>query len=161
METFECTNCGILPIENFPPPQGKGKLNRKRMCYGCRALSQKQRTDRYEARHPGVLKEIGKAHYHRSLKRRSRYKDDPVYRDQVNNACAKHRENNRQKINASAREKKRALRKSILEKYGHECKCCGESTYEFLAIDHVNGKGNKERKTGMKDHKLLIKLKRN
>jgi len=27
-----------------------------------------------------------------------------------------------------------------------KCACCGESTYEFLTIDHINGGGNKHRK---------------
>ena len=25
------------------------------------------------------------------------------------------------------------------------CNCCGEKTYEFLCIDHINGGGRKER----------------
>lgn len=27
-----------------------------------------------------------------------------------------------------------------------KCACCGESIYEFLSIDHINGGGNKHRK---------------
>lgn len=33
------------------------------------------------------------------------------------------------------------IRKRVLDHYGHKCACCGESTYEFLAIDHVNNDG--------------------
>lgn len=29
--------------------------------------------------------------------------------------------------------------------YGGTCRCCSESRNEFLAIDHVNGGGNKHR----------------
>jgi hypothetical protein len=41
------------------------------------------------------------------------------------------------------------LRFKVLFYYGKgkiECACCGEQTYEFLAIDHINGGGTKERK---------------
>ena len=27
-----------------------------------------------------------------------------------------------------------------------KCSCCGESTYQFLSIDHIKGGGNKHRK---------------
>lgn len=30
--------------------------------------------------------------------------------------------------------------------YGGKCECCGESQTEFLAIDHINGGGNKHQK---------------
>lgn len=40
----------------------------------------------------------------------------------------------------------RYYRSIVLEHYGNKCECCGESNYEFLAIDHINGGGNKHRK---------------
>jgi hypothetical protein len=27
-----------------------------------------------------------------------------------------------------------------------KCKCCGENTYEFLSIDHINGGGSKQKR---------------
>ena len=39
----------------------------------------------------------------------------------------------------------RALRKEAFKGYGGKCQCCGEDEFEFLAIDHVNGGGRKER----------------
>jgi hypothetical protein len=39
------------------------------------------------------------------------------------------------------------LRKQALEGYGSKCACCEEDRFEFLAIDHVNGGGRKERET--------------
>lgn len=41
----------------------------------------------------------------------------------------------------------REVREIVFFGYGHKCACCGESRSEFLAIDHVNGGGGKERKT--------------
>lgn len=38
-------------------------------------------------------------------------------------------------------------RMTVLQHYGMRCACCGESAYEFLAIDHIYGGGNKHRKS--------------
>ncbi len=40
----------------------------------------------------------------------------------------------------------RSYRIKILEAYGNKCACCGETTPEFLALDHVNNDGAAERK---------------
>jgi len=34
----------------------------------------------------------------------------------------------------------------VINHYGGKCACCGESNIEFLAIDHINGGGNKHLK---------------
>lgn len=44
-------------------------------------------------------------------------------------------------------EQYRAVRQKAFEGYGAKCQCCGEHRFEFLAIDHVNGGGRKERET--------------
>lgn len=36
-------------------------------------------------------------------------------------------------------------KKIVFDHYGNECACCGESTPQFLVIDHVNGGGSKHR----------------
>lgn len=43
-------------------------------------------------------------------------------------------------------EQYRALREKLFEGYGGKCACCGESRYEFLALDHIKGGGRKERR---------------
>ena len=40
----------------------------------------------------------------------------------------------------------RHLRMEVLLSYGGKCSCCEEWRYEFLAIDHINGGGNKDRR---------------
>lgn len=40
----------------------------------------------------------------------------------------------------------RRLRKEVLRQYGGQCICCGESTEEFLSIDHVRNDGEKHRR---------------
>lgn len=44
---------------------------------------------------------------------------------------------------AKSREYRRRVRKEVIKAYGGKCVCCGESIFEFLAIDHVNGGGRK------------------
>jgi hypothetical protein len=38
-------------------------------------------------------------------------------------------------------------RAEILAAYGGHCVCCGESTPEFLSIDHINGGGSAHRRS--------------
>ncbi|MET8475435.1 hypothetical protein ABZY90_19535 [Streptomyces sp. NPDC006422] len=47
------------------------------------------------------------------------------------------------------REARRRVRREALQAYGGEnpqCVCCGEATYVFLALDHINGGGGVHRK---------------
>lgn len=38
------------------------------------------------------------------------------------------------------------LRKEIIDALGGKCECCGETSFYFLTVDHINGGGNKERR---------------
>ncbi len=55
----------------------------------------------------------------------------------------KHQKSERGKM--LRRRNHRKLREEAMSGYGGKCECCGEDRYEFLAIDHVNGGGRKER----------------
>jgi hypothetical protein len=47
------------------------------------------------------------------------------------------------------RERRKRRRLIVLSHYGGSppsCACCGEAAFEFLAIDHINGGGNIQRK---------------
>lgn len=51
-------------------------------------------------------------------------------------------------MDANVRARRRWLKKKaiILFAYGGECTCCGEDTPEFLALDHTDGGGARDRK---------------
>ena len=51
-------------------------------------------------------------------------------------------------------------RSDVLEAYGNCCACCGESTPEFLTVDHVNNDGAQHRKSvpgGTRFYHWLVK----
>lgn len=48
----------------------------------------------------------------------------------------------------AGKRKRRMFREFALRMYGdHQCACCKEHRYEFLAIDHMNNDGGKHRKS--------------
>lgn len=52
-------------------------------------------------------------------------------------------------VRSSSRKYRARLKDAVMEAYSGQspcCACCGESHREFLAIDHVNGGGNKHRR---------------
>jgi hypothetical protein len=38
------------------------------------------------------------------------------------------------------------IKQETVDAYGGKCVCCGEGTFEFLSIDHVNGGGDHHRR---------------
>ncbi len=54
-----------------------------------------------------------------------------------------------------------SVKMKVIEGYGGKCSCCGESTMEFLTIDHINNDGAEDRrqngkKSGGKLYRWLI-----
>lgn len=52
--------------------------------------------------------------------------------------------------NAYSKDQRRKLRMEVMGVYckgDPACVCCGEATYEFLALDHIHGGGGQHRKT--------------
>ena len=71
--------------------------------------------------------------------------------------CAPCRANRNRHIAAC----RRRLKQEVLAHYGGACACCGESTPEFLTIDHVNGGGVRHRRLlGLKGMDFYRWLKR-
>ena len=61
--------------------------------------------------------------------------------------------------NVKAKMKK--IRIAVIEYFGGRCTCCGESTYAFLTISHINNDGNKHRKEVSNDTLLRQLFKNN
>lgn len=70
-------------------------------------------------------------------------------RDAIIKSKKKYNLKNKDKINEINKLRKTHQRLDVLKHYSDgklECKCCGESEYQFLTIDHVNGGGYKHKK---------------
>jgi hypothetical protein len=55
------------------------------------------------------------------------------------------RARNRAHTDAYQREYRRSRRARVVAHYGGACACCGETTPEFLALDHIEGGGEQHR----------------
>lgn len=73
-----------------------------------------------------------------------------------NQSCKKHAE----EALSSGKRQRIESRKLVISHYGGKCNCCGESIFEFLQIDHINGGGRKHRAevgSGTKFYRWLIR----
>lgn len=57
-----------------------------------------------------------------------------------------HREDNREQRLTEGKLVRMQLRLRVIAAYGGACECCGESRWEFLALDHTHGGGNAHRR---------------
>jgi len=99
--------------------------------------------------------------------RRERYAADPskdreyaqTHKKQIRERMNNWSSRNRQKISGYARKRQRRNKELVIAAYGGKCSCCSESAFEFLSIDHINGKGRVDRKgkTGSSFYAWLIR----
>lgn len=66
--------------------------------------------------------------------------EDPEY------FCRKYAKGDPERRRALKRAYLKRVRLLVLNHYGNCCVCCGESQYEFLAMDHINGGGAQHRR---------------
>ena len=52
------------------------------------------------------------------------------------------------------RDEHRRIRRTVIERYGGKCLCCGEAQFEFLCIDHADGTRRSQRNTANELHRL-------
>lgn len=77
-------------------------------------------------------------------KRLMRWQEDEVFRQSQRERTKRYDPTGEKKRTASKR-LYRELRTRVLDAYGKHCQCCGEPTFEFLAIDHIDGGGREHR----------------
>ncbi len=94
----------------------------------------------------------------RNQKRRELWRNDPEYKDRNRIATKKYRDSNKELLREKQKKAVVALRLSVINKYGGECKCCSETAKEFLVIDHIHGGGGIERRKLKGSHKLYRQL---
>lgn len=111
--------------------------NQKYCTAVCGKTAQKQKTHQWRQEHPERFAATRSAYYHRLTPGQKELK-----RQQKLESAARHRE----ETHARVKEQSIAARARVIAGYGGRCACCGESTPEFLCIDHVNGGGREHRK---------------
>lgn len=88
------------------------------------------------------------------LKSYSEFKLDKRLKSGVGSWCKKcHYEYGKKRVltnpdffRSQARNRNAVRRKKIIDAYGGKCECCGETTLEFLEIDHINRDGGEHRR---------------
>lgn len=158
--SINCEECGVL-VENVHRPERRycsTKCRRKatwpRKRNGSRLVKQRKRKARRmvgKCTFCANIPETGGATCNKCLliSKRSRLKRIKAglcatcgEAATVGKLCLKHATENR----ASNSARNRLLREQVIEHYGGRCACCGEDTYEFLTLDHINNDGAKQRK---------------
>jgi len=103
---------------------------------------------------PEYFRRKGREYYKRNIEDnpnfyREKYKGRPEYN---HNYSKKRYAKNKsdpiwvEKNKKYMRDYYRRYREIVIKHYGGKCVCCGEDTMEFLALDHIDGGGNEQRK---------------
>ena len=119
-----CRKCGqTKPMERFPVGMVRGTVEyRRHTCDSCEASRKK---DWYG-------KNIEMVRANQNKKSKLRYNAD----------LKKYRSRSAEQ----AREYRAEYRERVLDAYGRKCSCCGETTLQFLTVDHVHNDGYVARK---------------
>lgn len=80
--------------------------------------------------------------------KKKKWRDDYRKREKEKFGCRRDYDKSREhpEIRIRAKNCRDRARVKALEMYGKVCQCCGENRIEFLAIDHINRDGKKNRK---------------
>lgn len=139
METKICPKCQVAKlVEAFARARNR-KDGRQVYCRECHATLRPPAADKqaymrewYAANRAGVLAE-----------KKAQYAADG---DKIRERRKAHYEANRERFQAYERDKARKNRQKVLDHYGRQCSCCGETEPRFLAIDHIDRPTREERK---------------
>lgn len=80
------------------------------------------------------------------------WKRDPANREKQRAWGQAWREKNRERSRELNTKYNRETKQRIMAHYGGGCTCCGETTVEFLTLDHINGDGGQDRKQARVGH---------
>jgi hypothetical protein len=116
-----CSRCGVMqPISQFGTKKGRKeqRLYHRSWCRECERVYARSRNQDYYQRNKEKIKADVATWYRANKASYRAWQKDYTRR--------KHLE----------------LKRAALAVYGEQCACCGEATFEFLTIDHVNNDGH-------------------
>ena len=131
-----CPKCNryLPPTSEFFHHQAGRKDGLHAWCIECKRVGEKERNRNWYTRNREKVLEQTKA-YAKAHPEAQRARHQKWY--------ANHKELSAERVKRNQIE----LRRQVLEHYGGLCQCCGETQYEFLAIDHINGGGRAHRRS--------------
>ena len=110
--------------------------NAQGRCRECQNVANR----RYRERDADRTREQAKR-YHEAYRAKPATHEHELERGRLRRADPEYREYNR----AYSVGYRSMLRRQALDAYGHKCACCGSERARHLAIDHIEGGGNKHR----------------
>lgn len=131
-----CTACGqAKPLDAFSLHK-VGKFGRHSRCKACRVLYMKGLRER----NPDYYR----TWYQKNKEqRRAKAKE---WRAKNLDRAREIEKRARDKYRQAHPDFRRRIRQEVLEAYGASCACCGETTPQFLAVDHIHNDGATHRK---------------
>lgn len=134
--------CGLVkPLQEF----GLNGANRRRSyCYPCDTI----RSKAWKAAHPELARAQGNK-WARENRDKCNIAGRRFHLRNGEKRRAKKREDygkNRESILQDHKQRRRDLKRRVVDGYGGQCTCCGETDIRFLTIDHVHGDGNLHRR---------------
>jgi hypothetical protein len=121
---------------------------------------EKEYNKKYYANRKKEMQKKARDYYKSHADERKEY--SCTYRRLHKDKIKKWNNDNKTKVNRWRKDHYKKIRLEVLQAYGGKCACCGEAEPAFLAIDHVNGNGNKHRKeTKLRGLKMFFWLRRN
>jgi len=99
----------------------------------------------------GSIPIYGKGYCRRCYQRHymRKWRESPLVREKYRQLRKEYYKKHRDECIESFRRYAFKIKKEALTHYSNgepKCACCGEKRIEFLCIDHINGKGNEQRK---------------
>ena len=112
------------------------------------SIPNSERSRAWRERHPDQNKEIKKENRraHRAQIRAYQNEYRRTHREETRALNKKYRDTHMVERREKRKQVRIDQRKIVFSHYGNVCACCGESHYEFLAIDHIDGRGYEHRK---------------
>lgn len=53
---------------------------------------------------------------------------------------------NKDKIRSYRKKRRNKIKQKVIDLYGGQCSCCGETIIQFLTMDHIEGGGSRDRR---------------
>jgi hypothetical protein len=105
--------------------------------------SQKRRSKKYYDANRDTICEVSRnwRKGNKALVKEQKHRHTMKHKDRSLTKIIAWKEADQNRVRASGRAYIRRIKEQFISAYGGACQCCGETTYEFLSLDHIGGGG--------------------